>query len=500
MSGPPIDRGWAFVVAFAVFISYFIIMGIIKSFGIIMREVILYFEIHTTTAALVMGISGAVYTVTGPFCMALGEHFTQRKVVFVGSIVAFVMVSLSSFLIRIEFFSFFFGVGTGLASAYVYGNGLVMIEIYFSRRFTRATACALTGVSVGTFIMPILVEAFLEKYSLSGAILIVAAIYLNGCICGALYRPLSFYAEKRSSDPEQVPIAMEKPEANENDVKQFEPVEIQTKEGVDVAGDIGNGDEVEKRLLSENEKGEDTANKVAKPKDIPKRPVWTFHMCGRKRTFPALFQFYVLKLPVVLFFTLFSFLVFVGYFNFILFLPLDAMSRGITKYENVALVSYTGAGDLLGRLLGVFVGDQPRIKRYKILATCSILCGVNIILFEIAGQVYFWMSIHAALYGFFGGVVLVLNTKVVEDFVGPQLFRTVLGMVLFFQGLGVAIGQPLEGKIRDETKSFTALNIINSICMIAAGVLLFMYPFVKRFQERSTKQAENMEFQVQKEA
>ncbi|XP_048745461.1 monocarboxylate transporter 14-like isoform X2 [Ostrea edulis] len=447
MSGLPIDRGWAFVVVFAVFISSFIMVGIAKSFGIIMKELILHFQIRTATAALVMGISGAVYTITAPFCVALGELFTQRKVVLVGSTIGFVMVSLSSFLIRIEFFLFFYGVGTGLANACFFGNGLVMIGMYFSKWRSVATGLALTGASVGTFIMPILLEAFLENYSLSGAILIVAAIYLNGCICGALFRPLSFYAEKSSSDPEQVPIAREKPEAIENDVKQFEPVEIQTKEGVDVAGEIGAGDDVEKRLLSENEKGEDTANKVAKPKDIPKRPVWTFHMCGRKITFPALFQFSVLKLPVVLFFTLFSFLVFVGYFNFILFLPLDAKSRGITKYENAALVSYTGAGDLLGRILVGFVGDLTIIKRYKILATCSILCGVNIMMFEIAGQVYWWMSIHAALYGFFGGCFVAINTIVLIDMVGLQMLPKVLGVVLLIQGLGAAIGQPVEGML-----------------------------------------------------
>jgi hypothetical protein len=50
---------------------------------------------------------------SAPFCVALGEVYTQRKVVIVGSVVGFVMVALSSFLIRIEFFIFFYGVGTG---------------------------------------------------------------------------------------------------------------------------------------------------------------------------------------------------------------------------------------------------------------------------------------------------------------------------------------------------------------------------------------------------
>ena len=45
--------------------------------------------------------------------MAFGELFTQRKVVIVGSIIGFVMVALSSLRVNIEFFVFFYGVGTG---------------------------------------------------------------------------------------------------------------------------------------------------------------------------------------------------------------------------------------------------------------------------------------------------------------------------------------------------------------------------------------------------
>lgn len=40
-------------------------VGTAKSFGIIMAELIKHFNITTATGALVIGVSGAVYTITG---------------------------------------------------------------------------------------------------------------------------------------------------------------------------------------------------------------------------------------------------------------------------------------------------------------------------------------------------------------------------------------------------------------------------------------------------
>ncbi|XP_061185187.1 monocarboxylate transporter 12-like [Saccostrea echinata] len=497
MSGLPIDRGWAFVVVVGFFTSSFIMVGIAKSYGIIMAELIRQFRIPTATGALVMGISGAVYTILAPFCVAFGEHFTQRKMVILGSVVGFIMIAVASLLVNIEFFIFFYGVGTGLANACFFGNGLVMVGTYFKRWRSLATGIALTGASVGTFVLPILLEALLEIYSLSGTILIVSAIYLNGCICGALYRPLSFYAKKSSSDQEQLPIVTREPDPiglNDSGTEKIQTEKAKMADEQDV------DEEVKKSLLEEGQMEENKTEQVSEPQSPPAKPVWTFHICGRTLTFPVIFHFSVLALPVVVFFTVFSFLVFIGYFNFVLFLPTDALERGITRYEKAALVSYSGAGDLLGRILVGVIGDLTIIKRYKILATCSILCGVNILLFEIAGQIYWWMSIHASLYGFFGGCYVAINVIVLIDLVGLELMPKALGVVLLIQGLGAAIGQPIEGKIRDETKSFTALNIINSVLMMAAGLLLFMYPLVKRFQNKSLRQAENREVQIPEEA
>lgn len=502
MSGPPIDRGWAILVLVGFFITSFIMVGTAKSYGILMGELMKHFKISAATGALVMGVSGAVYTITAPICVACGEVFSQRKVVIVGSLIGFVMVGLSSLLVSMEYFIFFYGVGTGLANACFFGNGLVMVGMYFKKWRSLATGLALSGASVGTFVIPILLEALLETFSLYGAILVISALYFNGCVSAALYRPFSFYtkcAEKKSSpDSKNELLPQEEPTVKEP-TEQSETEKIQTESEKNTEySHVESEEEVKKSLLELNQT-EDTTSKQPAPAPSG-RPVWRFELCGRTWSLPVIIQFNVLKMPVVQFFTVFSFFVFIGYFNFILFLPVDALSRGITRYEKAVLVSCTGVGDLVGRILVGFLGDLKLIQRYKILAISCILCGANIILFEIAGQVYWWMAIHATLYGFFGGCYVAINSIVLIDMVGLKLMPKALGVVLLIQGLGAAIGQPLEGKIRDETRTYTSLNIINTVLMIGAGMFLFLYPLVKRFQDKPPRKEESMQVQVPEEA
>lgn len=324
-----------------------------------------------------------------------------------------------------------------------------MVGMYFKKWRSLATGLALSGASVGTFVIPILLEALLETFSLYGAILVISALYFNGCVSAALYRPFSFYtkcAEKKNSpDSKNELLPQEEPTVKEP-TEQSETEKIQTESEKNTEySHVESEEEVKKSLLELNQT-EDTTSKQPAPAPSG-RPVWRFELCGRTWSLPVIIQFNVLKMPVVLFFTVFSFFVFIGYFNFILFLPVDALSRGITRYEKAVLVSCTGVGDLVGRILVGFLGDLKLIQRYKILAISCILCGANIILFEIAGQVYWWMAIHATLYGFFGGCYVAINSIVLIDMVGLKLMPKALGVVLLIQGLGAAIGQPLEGKL-----------------------------------------------------
>lgn len=58
----------------------------------------------------------------------------------------------------------------------------------------------------------------------------------------------------------------------------------------------------------------------------------------------------------------------------------------------------------------------------------------------------------------------------------------------------------LTGKILDITRTYTSLNIINTVLMVGAGMFLFLYPLVKQFQDKPARKEENLQVQVEEEA
>lgn len=158
----------------------------------------------------------------------------------------------------------------------------------------------------------------------------------------------------------------------------------------------------------------------------------------------GLLDFSVLRSRVVNLFVLVSFLLFFGHFNFILFMPPAAKSRGIAKYDVAYLVSITGICDLCGRVLVGVAGDLQFIARYKLMGIATFLCSIAIFGFSFAQQ-YWLMAVCVGFYGFLGGCYVSINAPVLIDLVGLKIMPKVLGVVLFIQGLGAAIGQPVLG-------------------------------------------------------
>ncbi|CAC5418741.1 unnamed protein product [Mytilus coruscus] len=429
--GIPHDRGWAWMIVVGYFASSFIMLGVAKSYGILMKPLMDEFNVDITTASLGNAVMAGTYTLAAPVCVALGQHFTERSVVMFGAVFACVFISLCYFKIGIWYLIWMYGIGTGIGNSCLYGNGVVMIGSYFKRVRTVANGIALSGASVGTFVIPPLMEFLLQTYGLPGTYLILGGLYLSVAVSGALYRPLKFYSIERKAGGNDQNHKLLKEDLNDSTIKKTNLV----------------------------------SNNIA------------IKICGKPIVIPKIFHFSVLKMPEVVFYTIFSFLVFFGYFNFIILMPLDAASKGFASFEKAWLVSCAGIGDLFGRIVVGIVGDLRIIERYKILGATCIFCGINILIFNFA-TVFWWCAIHTTLYGFFGGAYVALNSIVLIDMVGLEIMPKAIGVVLLIQGLGAAIGQPVEGAIKGASGSFSLLNYINSSLMIIGGCLMFLYPLI----------------------
>ena len=80
----------------------------------------------------------------------------------------------------------------------MYLPAIVMVGYYFEKKRAFATGIAVCGSGIGAFVFAPLCEKLIEEYSWKGATWIIAAICLNGTVCGALFRPLEVVPRKRS--------------------------------------------------------------------------------------------------------------------------------------------------------------------------------------------------------------------------------------------------------------------------------------------------------------
>lgn len=78
------------------------------------------------------------------------------------------------------------GIGFGL----MYLPSIVIVGFYFDQKRALATGIAVCGSGIGTFVFAPLGSFLLESYGWKGANIVLAAIILNGTVCGALFRPL----------------------------------------------------------------------------------------------------------------------------------------------------------------------------------------------------------------------------------------------------------------------------------------------------------------------
>ena len=331
-----------------------------------------------------------------------------------------------------------------------------MIGQYFSKRRSLANGLSLAGASVGQFALPPLLQYLLDNFYLKGTLLLLGAIYLNVIACGLLYRPPAFYTQRRNKSEDIT--ENEKLLEENNGPVQGTAATFQTSESVPQK-ELNDLQESQSRLLGEtlDQSGRNNSASTGRRNRLHRAVVKSENEMEASNTQSSsmptkfgvfcknLLDFSVLKNYVVILFVLVSFLAFFGHFNFILFMPLSAFSKGVSKYEKALLVSITGACDLCGRVLIGFIGDMNFVTRYKLYAISVLITGINIFIFAFA-DTFWWMGIHVGLYGFFGGCYVSINGPVLIDLVGLKQMPKVLGVVLFIQGLGAALGQPALGK------------------------------------------------------
>ncbi|XP_067668826.1 monocarboxylate transporter 12-like [Haliotis asinina] len=486
----PVDRGWAWTIVIGHFMNLFFMVGTAKSIGILLEEFHIHFQVPMAVATMVMSVTGIVYALAAPISLLLGEQFSERRVIMVSGVVALFMMALSSLLVNMVFVIVLFGVGFGLGNAAIYGNGLILLGQYFKKRRSLANGLALSGSSIGQFVLPPVIQFFLETYSLGGTVLLISGLYFHVTLFASLFRPVSFYQTDSQIDEDKFVDTIEIGKLQNCDVHEnTKMVTINGEAGVENLSEE-EFSEVHAVMAStgsiylgsvtslEDMTTEHNASRIYKDQTKVSKNIAS--------VLRKMFDFSVLKNYVCVLYVIVSFFAFLGHFNFVLFLPSYALTKGITKYNKAILVSICGLCDLAGRVLFGFLGDLNIIQRYKMKSICLILLGLNTAMFIFA-DTFAWIAVHSALYGFFGGGYVGMIAVVLIDLVGLEEMSRVLGVVLLVQGIGAATGQPLLGLIKDMTGEYDIVIYICASCCLISGVLLLCWPLVRRLEKQRQK-------------
>jgi len=113
-----------------------------------------------------------------------------------GSVLSAFGFIVSSYAESIELLIFTFGIVSGFGLALCYVTAVVIVAYYFEKRRSLATGLSVCGSGIGTFLFAPLTTFLVTEFGWRGTTLILAGLFLNMAVCGALMRDLEWTKEK----------------------------------------------------------------------------------------------------------------------------------------------------------------------------------------------------------------------------------------------------------------------------------------------------------------
>jgi MFS family permease len=192
----PPDGGWGWVVVVAAFVTNLIADGVTFTFGIIYVDLLRYFGEAKSKTAWIGGLFMSMPLISGPIASYLADRFGCRRICMFGSVLSAFGFVVSSYAESIELLIFTFGIISGFGLALCYVTAVVIVAYYFEKRRSLATGLSVCGSGIGTFLFAPLTTFLVTEYGWRGTTLILAGLFLNMAVCGALMRDLKWTKEK----------------------------------------------------------------------------------------------------------------------------------------------------------------------------------------------------------------------------------------------------------------------------------------------------------------
>ncbi|KAK7078555.1 hypothetical protein SK128_024200 [Halocaridina rubra] len=201
------DGGWGWVVVAASFMVHCIADGVTMSFGVLFVELLNYFEEGKSLTSWVGSLFMAIPLLAGPLASVLTDRYGCRTVTICGAVVACFGSFVSAFVNTIPLLLLTVGVITGLGLAVCYVAAIVIVAFYFEKKRSLATGIAVAGSGIGTFIFAPFIQYLVDFWGWRLGFIILAGIFLNMVVCGALMHDLEWTPRDDSHPRENTTVA-----------------------------------------------------------------------------------------------------------------------------------------------------------------------------------------------------------------------------------------------------------------------------------------------------
>ncbi|XP_078616542.1 monocarboxylate transporter 13-like [Branchiostoma floridae x Branchiostoma japonicum] len=415
MDDPP-DGGWGWMVVLSTFLVHVIAIGSYRSFGVFYAEFREVFQESAGNTSFVSSVYIATQLMCSPIASALSNLTSCRTVAMTGGVISAVGLGLSFFAQNAVHLIITIGLITGFGNSLMLSPSLVMVGNYFHKRHATANGIAISGSGVSLFILSPLFQFLIDEFGWKGALLIFSGIVLNGCVCGALLRPL------RLKD----------------------------------AGKDGENEE-------EDEEAADSS-KTCKA-IIP--------FCHKVL---KMFDVTLLKSRPFLVYSLSLFGLTLGNSMIFVHLVAHAQGLGVEKTQAAFLPSILGIVEAVVRPVNGWLSDKlPVRKLHYYMVGCVGLGICNIAIPH--SRTYAALVACMVFYGISSGTFYPLIAVLVRKYSGVSRISGGLGWAFVFQGAAYLLGQPIAGWLYDATGNYDmSFYAAATFIFVSVVVLLLLVP------------------------
>jgi len=519
----PPDGGWGWVVVAVSFLNYLLLPGLLRSYGVLHLNILAAFPHSTATeASWIPALLSTLSNALAPVSSALCEKFSMAKTVALGGVLCSIGLISSFFATSVIYLAITLGAILGAGSGLCITPGILLTARYFKKRRALANGFCVAGSSVGSFVLPPLVEVLCEEYSYRGALLILGGLTLNLIVLAYVFRPPEYFAKRRHrKQMNKTNEAGKKKnttfiETIKQDIgngersKPSHPVVTTSKEiiifppnearnGVvlrsfrNISDDVNSNyilnrnTNYEKKLqngeILKNSAIFDISSKATQSSPSMETPTESKAVEQQgKRKFKYFLDWSLLKNPVFVVTVVSGALYRVSVPQALFYFPAQANILGIGKREAAALLSINAVCDLIGRMGFGWISDKQYFKRIHGFSLTILVAATGILILPFTSS-YLGMMASSILFGLGAGSSIILVPVILADHHGSKNLPSSLGIVRIFQAAMTFVAPVVTGVLKDSTGQYAAAYILMAACLIGAAITIQLTPLAHKYND-----------------